>query len=279
MGQVPTFDPASPTSLPLRTIQDFARFKADGRRISLVTAYDAWSARLVARSHVDGILIGDSVAMVVHGHETTLAATVGMMALHTKAVARARAGKFLIADMPFLSYRRGIPAAMRAVGTLVRSGAQAVKLEGVDGHEDVVRHIVGSGVPVMGHIGLTPQSVHQFGGFRVQGTTEADARKLLRHAHALEDLGCFSIVLECVPADVAARVTSELRIPTIGIGAGLETDGQILVLQDLWGVDQAHTPRFVRQYLDGDRVLTNALDQYDSDVKEARFPALEESYS
>jgi 3-methyl-2-oxobutanoate hydroxymethyltransferase len=217
--------------------------------------------------------------MVMHGHPTTVAATVPIMAMHTRAVARACAGKFLIADLPFLSYRRGIPAAVAAVGRFVRSGAQAVKLEGVDGHEDVIRHIVGSGVPVMGHIGLTPQSVNRLGGFRVQGKSAADAADLLRQAHVLEDLGCFSIVLECVPAELAARITSALTIPTIGIGAGPETDGQVLVLQDLWGVDHSQTPRFVRHYLDGERLLTGALDQYAADVKDARFPALEESYS
>ena len=149
----------------------------------------------------------------------------------------------------------------------------------MDGHEDVIRHIVGSGVPVMGHIGLTPQSVNRLGGFRVQGRNDADAAKLVRQAHALEDLGCFSIVLECVPAELAARITSELTIPTIGIGAGVGTDGQVLVLQDLWGVDTGPSPRFVRRYLDGEAVLTNALNQYDADVKETRFPGPEESYS
>jgi 3-methyl-2-oxobutanoate hydroxymethyltransferase len=201
------------------------------------------------------------------------------MTLHTRAVARSVSGKFLIADLPFLSCRKGIPAAMTAVGALMTSGAQAVKLEGVDGHEDVIRRIVGSGVPVMGHLGLTPQSVNQFGGFRVQGKNDADAANLLRQAHVLEDLGCFSIVLECVPAQVAARVTSELQVPTIGIGAGAGTDGQVLVLQDLWGVDTSHRLRFVRRYIDGERLLTNALNQYDADVKEARFPGPEESYS
>lgn len=263
----------------MTTVQDFARFKAQRRRISVVTAYDAWSARIVAGSQVDAILVGDSLAMVMHGHPTTIKATIALMALHTRAVARACAGKFVIADMPFLSHRQGIPAAIAAVGTLVRSGAQAVKLEGVDGHEDVVRHIVGSGVPVMGHIGLTPQSVNGLGGFRVQGRSDADAMDLLRQAHVLEDLGCFSIVLECVPAELAARITAALSIPTIGIGAGPETDGQVLVLHDLWGVDQNRSPRFVRRYLDADRILTDALDRYDADVKEARFPALEESYS
>lgn len=266
----------------MTSVREFARFKAEGRKISLVTAYDAWSARLVARSRVDAILVGDSVAMVVHGHETTVAATVKVMALHTRAVARESGGKFLIADLPFLSFRKGIPAAMNAVGALVTSGAHAVKLEGVDGHERTIRHIIGSGVPVMGHVGLTPQSVHQLGGFRVQGKTGAAAARILRQAHALEDLGCFSLVIECVPSDLGARITSELAIPTIGIGAGPCTDGQVLVLHDLWGVSAesgAGAPRFVRRYLDGERLLTGALDQYDADVKNGGFPGEEESYA
>ena len=263
----------------MKTVHDFARSKAEHRRISIVTAYDAWSARLVARSRVDAILVGDSVAMVVHGHDTTIPATVGMMAMHTRAVARAAAGKFIIADLPFLSYRRGVSAAITAVSALVRSGAHAVKLEGVDGHEDVVRQIVGSGVPVMGHIGLTPQSVHQLGGFRVQGKSQAEAEKLLCQARTLEKLGCFAIVLECIPAAVAARITSGLQVPTIGIGAGAGTDGQILVLHDLLGIDTGHTPKFVRKYLDGEQVVKEALNHYDADVKEGTFPAIEESYS
>jgi len=263
----------------MNAVYDFARFKAEGRKISVVTAYDAWSARLIARSNVDAILVGDSAAMVMHGEPTTLGATVDLMALHTRAVARSAGGKFVIADLPFLSFRKGIPAAMRAVGALVTSGAQAVKLEGVDGHENVIRQIIGSGVPVMGHIGLTPQSVNQFGGFRVQGRNEVDAARLLRQAHALADLGCFSIVLECVPAELAARITSEMTLPTIGIGAGVGTDGQVLVLHDLWGVGMSNVPRFVRRYFDGEHVLTNALNEYDTDVKETRFPGPEESYS
>jgi 3-methyl-2-oxobutanoate hydroxymethyltransferase len=263
----------------MTSVRDFARWKAQGRPISLVTAYDAWTARLVAKSTVDAILVGDSAAMVVHGHETTLSATVGLMALHTRAVARGADGKFVVADMPFLSFRKGVRTAMTAVGALVRSGAQAVKLEGVDGHEDVIRRIVGSGVPVMGHVGLTPQSVHRLGGFRVQGREEADAANVLREARVLEDLGCFALVLECVPADLACRITSELSIPTIGIGAGPGTSGQVLVLQDLWGVDPSHRPRFVRRFLDGERILTGALDRYDADVKAGCFPALEESYT
>lgn len=263
----------------MTSVQDFARFKAAGRRISMVAAYDAWSAAVIARSQVDAILVGDSAAMVLHGHPTTLAATVGMMALHTAAVARLADGKLVIADMPFLSFRKGLVVAMSTVETLMRAGAHAVKLEGVDGNEEVVRHVVGSGVPVMGHIGLTPQSVHQLGGFRVQGRSDAEAATLLRHAHVLQELGCFAIVLECIPASVAGRITSELQIPTIGIGAGPCTDGQVLVLHDLLGLDTGHTPKFVRKYLDGDRVVTDALNHYDADVKAGRFPAAEESYS
>ena len=245
----------------------------------MVTGYDAWSARLIAQSQVDAVLVGDSAAMVMHGHATTLAATVRLMVAHTSAVARGVGEKFLIADLPFLSYRKGIPSAMAAVGELSASGAQAVKLEGVDGHEEVIQNIVGSGVPVMGHIGLTPQSVNQLGGFRVQGRSDAGAALLLRQAHALEELGCFSIVLECVPAELAARITTELHIPTIGIGAGARTDGQVLVLQDLWGVDSSHAPRFVRRYIEGERILMDALNRYDADVKDGRFPAAEESYA
>jgi 3-methyl-2-oxobutanoate hydroxymethyltransferase len=263
----------------MHAVDEFARAKAARRKISIVTAYDAWSARLVARSNVDAILVGDSAAMVIHGHETTLPATLSLMAMHTRAVARAAGGKLVIADLPFLSYRKGIPAALTAVGLLVRNGAQAVKLEGVDGHEDVIQQIVGSGVPVMGHLGLTPQSVNRLGGYRVQGRNDGDAAKVVEQAHQLEGLGCFAIVLECIPAALAARITAELSIPTIGIGAGPATDGQVLVLHDLWGVDSGPSPRFVRHYVDGEAVLTNALNAYDADVKEVRFPAPEESYS
>ena len=265
--------------VPVTNVRDFARFKQEHRKISIVTAYDAWSAHLVERSNVDAILVGDSAAMVMHGHPTTVPATVAMMALHTAAVARAAGNKFVIADMPFLSYRNGMSSAMRAVGALLRSGAHAVKLEGVDGHEDVIRQIIGSGVPVMGHVGLTPQSVNEFGGFRVQGRDAAAAEKIARQAHALEELGCFSVVLECVPAQLAAQITRDLTIPTIGIGAGPCTDGQVLVLQDLWGVGGDHSPRFVRRYIDGETMLTDALDRYDADVKGGQFPSAAESYS
>jgi 3-methyl-2-oxobutanoate hydroxymethyltransferase len=262
----------------MKDVLEFARAKNQGRKISIVTAYDAWSARLLAQSNVDAILVGDSAAMVMHGYDTTVPATVSLMAAHTRAVARCAGLKFLIADLPFLSFRKGPDAAMQAVETLVRSGAHAVKLEGVDGHEDVIARIVGSGVPVMGHLGLTPQSVHRFGGFRVQGRNPVDAGRIVRQAHALEELGCFSLVLECVPADLSARITSEVTFPTIGIGAGAGTDGQVLVLHDLLGLDVSRRPRFVRRYIDGERLLTCALNQFDADVKGARFPTEAECY-
>jgi 3-methyl-2-oxobutanoate hydroxymethyltransferase len=262
----------------MQDVHEFARAKIEGRKISIVTAYDAWSARIVARSNVDAILVGDSAAMVIHGYQTTVPATVRLMAAHTRAVARGADGKFLIADLPFLSFRKGLDAAMRAVEALVRSGANAVKLEGVDGHEDVIARIVGSGVPVMGHVGLTPQSVNQFGGFRVQGRSAMDAARIVRQAQVLQDLGCFAIVLECVPAELGARITSEVTCPTIGIGAGASTDGQVLVLHDLLGLDTARRPRFVRRYIDGERLVACALDQFDADVKHARFPTAAESY-
>ena len=261
------------------TVRNFAEFKTSGKKISIVTAYDAWTARIIGRTNVDAILVGDSAAMVMHGYPTTLSATVSMMSAHTQAVARAGAGKFVITDLPFLSYRQGVEKAMSAVGALMRSGAQALKLEGVDGHEDVIRHIIGSGVPVMGHIGLTPQSVHQLGGYRVQGRSDAQAESLRRQARALEDLGCFAMVLECVSERVATDITAAAKIPTIGIGAGNATDGQVLVLQDLLGINGEHAPRFVRKYVDGDCVLKQALDRYDADVKAVRFPGPEETYS
>ena len=263
----------------MNAVHDFPRFKAEGRMISMVTAYDAWSARIAARSNVDALLVGDSVAMVVHGHPTTLSASVEMLAMHTCAVARAAGGKLVIADLPFLSYRKGLYAAMDAVEALMTSGAQAVKLEGVDGHEEVVRHIVGSGVPVMGHIGLMPQHLHQAGGYRVQGRTELAADTLRHQARTLEALGCFAIVIECVPGPLAARITAELQVPTIGIGAGGGTDGQILVFHDLLGVGPGPFPRFVRRYLEGECLLTNALNAYAADVTKRQFPNDEETYA
>jgi 3-methyl-2-oxobutanoate hydroxymethyltransferase len=262
----------------MKSVLDFAAAKAAGRKISMVTCYDSSLARALEATAIDCILVGDSAAMVVHGHSDTLSATVEIMALHTAAVRRGAPTRFLIGDMPFLSFRKGVPAALDAVAALMRAGAQAVKLEGVAGHEDVIEAIVGSGIPVMGHLGLTPQSVNALAGYRVQGREEDDAVRIVEDARRLESLGCFSIVLECVPSTLGARITQVLTIPTIGVGAGVHCDGQVLVLQDLLGLTGRHRPKFVRTYLDGNQVVRDAVDRFDRDVKQGAFPAPSESY-
>lgn len=260
----------------MKSILEFAQARRSGRPITVVTAYDVLQARAVAESEVDAILVGDSVAMVVHGHPSTIHATVEMMCLHTAAVRRGAPLAVVVADMPFMSFRTGVADAVRAAGALMQAGATAVKVEGVIGHGDVVSHLVGSGIPVMGHLGLTPQSVHQLGGHHVQGRAPEAAARLLRDAQALEGLGAFACVLECVPAALAGRITRQLAIPTIGIGAGAETSGQVLVLTDLLGMDAEFRPRLARRYLDGHEAVVGALNRFAQDVRERRFPAPEE---
>lgn len=259
-------------------VLDFDKFKREGRKISMVTCYDHWSARIIDKSPIDTVLVGDSAAMVVHGYPSTVHATTEMMALHTSAVSRGAPSKFIVGDMPFLSFRKGATAALECVDALVKAGAHAVKLEGVWGHEEAIKSIVESGVPVMGHIGLTPQSVNKLGGFRVQGKSDEDARDLIQQAKRLEELGCFSLVLECIPSPVARAVTGELRIPTIGIGAGTDCDGQVLVLQDMLGMNAEFKPKFLRHYLQGNEAISGALRNFHSDVLSGSFPAREESY-
>jgi 3-methyl-2-oxobutanoate hydroxymethyltransferase len=260
----------------MKSILDFNRARQEGRPIVMVTAYDAAMARLVASSEADAILVGDSAAMVVHGLPSTVHATLEMMVLHTAAVRRGAADRVIVADMPFLTFRRGCEEAVRAAGALMQAGATAVKLEGVDGHEKVIAHLVGSGIPVMGHLGLTPQSVNQLGGYRLQGRSESEATRLQSEARQLEALGAFSLVLECVPAALAAEITAGLGIATIGIGAGGGTSGQVLVLNDLLGLDAGFRPRFARRYLDGHNAIITAVNDYARDVRAARFPAREE---
>ncbi len=252
-------------------ITDFYKYKKPGRKISMVTAYDYTLAAIAGASAVDCVLVGDSLAMVMHGHESTIAATVDMMALHTAAVTRAVKDKLVIADMPFLSMRKGLAPAMNAVEKLARAGAQAVKAEGLAGHEKIISHIIKSDMPVMGHLGLTPQSINKFGGYKAQGKDPASAEKLAAQALELERLGCFALVLECVPEDLAEKITASLKIPVIGIGAGPFTDGQVLVLQDLLGL-YGEPPSFVKKYLDGRRLVTEALDSFDREVKSSVFP-------
>jgi 3-methyl-2-oxobutanoate hydroxymethyltransferase len=258
----------------MKNVLEFGAAKAAGRRISMVTCYDASFARVLEASAVDSLLVGDSAAMVMHGHGDTLAATVELMALHTAAVRRGAPTRFLVADLPFLSFRKGVPAALDAVAELMRAGANAVKLEGVAGHEDVITAIAGSGVPVMGHLGLTPQSVHALAGFRVQ-----DARRTMRASWRRQLLDRRRRgVLEGMPAELAREITARLAIPTIGIGAGADCDGQVLVLQDLLGLSGDFRPRFVRRYLDGAALVGDAIERFDRDVKQGAFPAPAEAY-
>lgn len=257
----------------MKSILDFARAKRAAQPIVILAAYDALMGRLLETSEADAILVGDSAAMVVHGFPSTIHATVEMMCVHTAAVRRGAPTMVMIADMPFLSVRQGRDEAVRAAGALMQAGATAVKIEGASGHEEIVAHLITSGIPVMGHLGLTPQSVHQLGGHRLQGRTVEAAARVKAEAQTLEKLGAFSLVLECVPAALAAEISGALTIPTIGIGAGAATDGQVLVLADLLGFDAEFRPRFARRYLEGHELVHDALNAFVRDVRAARFPA------
>jgi 3-methyl-2-oxobutanoate hydroxymethyltransferase len=260
------------------SIRDLVAAKAQNRKIVMVTSYDAWSARLLAECPIDCLLVGDSAMMVMHGERDTLGATVEMMALHTRAVARGAPGKLIVADLPFLAARKRRAYALDASAQLLRAGAHAVKIEGVRGHADVIHHLVESGIPVMGHLGLQPQSVHAVGGYVVQGRDKEAAKQLLADAAALQDAGAFAIVLECVPAKLAREVTKSVRIPTIGIGAGVGCDGQVLVLHDLLGLDPAFKPRFVRRFVDGASVVKKGVTAYATAVRSGKFPNAKESF-
>lgn len=263
----------------MNKIPDFQSWKAQGQPITMLTCYDYAMARLLARTAVDALLVGDSCAMVIHGFPDTVHATVDMMALHTAAVRRGAPAKLVIADLPFLSYRAGTGRAIEAVDALMKAGANAVKLEGARGNEELITHLVASGVPVMGHLGLTPQSVQVLGGYRTQARTADQAARLIEEALALEDAGCFAVVLECVPVEVAERVTRALRVPTIGIGCGPAVSGQVLVINDLLTMDPDFRPRFVRAYAEIGPQLVEAAQRYCEDVVQGRFPATGEFVS
>jgi 3-methyl-2-oxobutanoate hydroxymethyltransferase len=261
----------------MASILEFAAAKRNGRKLVMVSAYDAWSARLLAATSIDAVLVGDSAMMVIHGETTTLGATTELMALHVRAVARGAPGKLIVADMPFLSARRGIGPALDAAGELMRAGAHAVKIEGVRGHADVIHHLVESGIPVMGHIGLTPQSVHGLGGYTVQGR-DGDAERLKADALAVQQAGAFALVLECLPRGLAAEITAAAAIPTIGIGAGPGCDGQVLVFHDLAGLNPEFSPRFVRRFADGHAALTEGVEGFAAAVRDGGFPGPKESF-
>lgn len=262
----------------METLREFAAAKSAGRKIAMVTAYDAPSARLIAGSAVDCVLVGDSVMMTVHGEADTLGATPEIMALHTSAVARGQPGCFIVTDMPFLAGRKGKAFALDTAAQLIRAGAHAVKLEGAGIHLKIVRQLVEAGIPVMGHLGLLPQSVRATDGFKVQGRGSDAAKQLLKDALALQEAGVFALVLECIPKALARDVTARLKIPTIGIGAGPHCDGQVLVWHDFLGLNNEFKPRFVRRFGDAAKPTRRALDAYARAVKAGRFPAAKESF-
>ena len=267
----------APGKLPLT---ELAELKARRQPIAMITAYDAPSGRLADAAGADVILVGDSAAMTVLGHDSTVPATMDEMIVLTRAVNRGALRPLVVADMPFGSFQVSDEAAVEnAIRFLKEAGADAVKVEGAGATLSRVQALVGAGVPVMGHIGLTPQSATMLGGFKAQGRTAEKAQRLYEDAHALQAAGVFSLVLEAVPAPVAARITESLRIPTIGIGAGVDCDGQVLVWHDLLGLYQGGSPRFVKQYADLATEIERAVSTYVAEVRERRFPEEQHTYS
>jgi 3-methyl-2-oxobutanoate hydroxymethyltransferase len=257
---------------------DFRDKKKRGEKIAVLTAYDATMARLLDGAGVDALLVGDSVGMVMLGYDTTVPVTLDEMVHHTRAVSRGTERAMVIADMPFLTYQVSVGEAVRNAGRLMQEGrATAVKLEGGRHVIDVVRRLVDVGVPVMGHVGLLPQSVHQLGGYRRRGTEPEEADAILMDAHALQDAGAFAIVLESIPDDLARAISSQLEIPTIGIGAGPDCDGQVLVSADMLGLTAGHIPSFVKQYAGLADIVRAAAADYVKDVRESRFPVVREN--
>jgi len=255
------------------------KMKRVGEKIAALTAYDYPTARLADEAGADVILVGDSLGMVVLGYDNTLRVTMADMLHHAAAVTRARPSALVVGDMPFMSFQEGKHQAVRNAGRFVQeAGVDAVKLEGGRGFAETVERIVRASIPVMGHVGLTPQSILEFGGYRIQGKSPEDADRLLEDAKALEAAGCFSVVLEGIPWRVAQRITQELTIPTIGIGAGPHCDGQVLVMHDVLGMFPKYAPKFVKRYAEVGDVMRDAFARYVKEVKEGAFPTLDYSY-
>ena len=262
------------------TIEQIKEMKQRGEKIPMLTAYDYSTARLIDESGVPLILVGDSLGMVVLGYETTIPVTMEEMLHHTKAVVRGAKRALVVGDMPFMTYHISRDEALRNAARFIQEGgAQAVKLEGGENVAETVRHIVSCGIPVMGHIGLTPQSVHQLGGFKVVGKTVEMATKLLKDAKALEEAGAFAIVLELVPSQLSKLITEEVSIPTIGIGSGKDCDGQVQVISDLLGLYTEFVPKHAKQYAKLGEIIKKAVGQYISEVQTGAFPTTKESYS
>jgi 3-methyl-2-oxobutanoate hydroxymethyltransferase len=261
------------------TINSLLKMKKRGEKIAMLTAYDYQTTLLEDRGGVEMILVGDSLGMVVLGYENTLPVTVGEIVHHLKAVARAKPRALLLGDMPFMSYQASVEDAVRNAGRLVKEGgAEAIKLEGGRRMKPVIQAILDADIPVMGHIGLTPQSLHRFGGYKVQGKDEASAEKLVEEAKFLEDIGCFSMVLEGIPWQLAEKITNSLTIPTIGIGAGAHCDGQVLVINDMLGILEEFSPKFVKRYGEFGKAIAKAVAEYVDEVKKGKFPGNEHSY-
>jgi 3-methyl-2-oxobutanoate hydroxymethyltransferase len=261
------------------TINSLHKMKQAGERITMLTAYDATFARLLDKAEIDVLLVGDSLGMVAQGQKTTLQVTMDQMVYHCANVARGVSRAHLVGDMPFGSYQAGSDQAVRNAVRIVSEGSmEAVKLEGGAEYAEVIDRITRAGIPVMGHIGLTPQSVHKLGGYVVQGRGEDKARKLVEDAKALEEAGCYSLVLELIPAALAAEITASVRIPTIGIGAGAACDGQVLVCYDMLGMDESFQPRFVKRFAELGKTIASAAAQYREEVRSGIFPAAANSF-
>ena len=261
-------------------VRDLLEKKRRGERIVMLTVYDATMARLLDRAGIDVFLVGDSLGMVIQGHPTTLPVTLDAVLHHTQAVTRGTKRAFVVADMPFLTYQVSVSEAVHNAGRLIQEGgAAAVKLEGGRAVLEVVERLVEAGIPVMGHLGLMPQHVHELSGFRMQAKDQRDASRLLEEARMLEHAGAFAVVLESIPDEVAERVTAELGIPTIGIGAGPHCDGQVLVSYDAFGLNDESVPPFVKQYAQLGEQMVEAAREYAADVREGRFPVLKRTLS
>jgi 3-methyl-2-oxobutanoate hydroxymethyltransferase len=261
------------------TVLDLRKMKADNEKIVMVTAYDVTMARLVEMAGVDMVLVGDSLGMVVQGHDSTLPVTLDHMVYHCQIVRRGLQRAHLVGDMPFLSYQVSPEQALVSAGRLVQEGnVHSVKLEGGERSAESIHRIVEAGIPVVGHVGLTPQSVHAMGGFKVQGRGHEEAERVLADALAVEQAGAFCIVLEGIPAELAAELTARLSIPTIGIGAGPDCDGQVLVANDLLGMDQSFKPKFVKRYANVQQVAVDAVKAYADEVRGGVFPDAEHSF-
>jgi 3-methyl-2-oxobutanoate hydroxymethyltransferase len=261
------------------TIPDVLAMKQDGRRISMLTSYDYPFTRIMDAAGVDIILVGDSAGVVVAGYDTTLPVTMDEMLFHVKAVRRAGPKALVVADMPFMSCQTGVEEACRNCGRMLKEGgSEAVKIEGGMNMAHVIRAVSGIDIPVMGHIGLTPQSVHRMGGYKVQGRKE-QADRIMEDAYAVQNAGAFAVVLEGIPARLAAEITAELTIPTIGIGAGPACDGQVLVIHDILGLCEKYSPKFVKRYAALGPIISEAVKSYVAEVKNGEFPTEEHSFS